>query len=69
MPYHTNLSFKSELTSKVPKGVYGEYIIPSKPFIGAKISVLGPKMSFSPYLRSAMVQFKQVFIEKKVRKY
>ena len=33
--------------------------------MGTKINVLGPKMSFSPYLRSAMVRFKQVFIEKK----
>ena len=53
----THLSFISELTSLVPQGGVWRVYIPSLLFMGAKISVLGLKMSLSPYLRSAMVRF------------
>ena len=48
---HIRANFHSTLG-----GIWRVYI-PSKPFMGPKMNVLGLIMSFPPYLRSAIVRF------------
>ena len=57
MPLHTELSFSTELTSRVPVGVYREYIQRVSPLWKEKKSMLGLILSSSPYLRSAKGHF------------
>ena len=58
MPYHTDSSLSTELTSRVPqlKGDK-EGIYPELAFVIAKMSVLGLILSTFPYLRSMEARF------------